>query len=106
MKQIRNMGNVLQDLRANTPMQYVADLKQERIWFDWAAKQEKVDAAREKFTGYSAIATGHWLRFMRCLTLPEQQRMRAYALPPPPADLARNYFPFNQINAARKAKRK
>src|SRR5260370_708737 len=103
---IKHIGQLLRSLQTTTSFQCLADLKQEQVWFDWAAKQEKREAARQRLTSYGAIATGHFLRYLRRLTLPEQQRMRAYALPPPPADLSKSCFPYKQTTAPGKQARK
>jgi hypothetical protein len=103
---LRELGNLLQDLRATTPMRRLADLKQEQIWFDWAARQEKKDRARNLVGGYASIAGGHFPHYLRRLTLSERQRMQQYALPPPPADLAKIFFPYKQVSTAQRKKRK
>jgi len=103
---LRELGNLLQDLRATTPMRCLADLKQEQIWFDWAAKQEKKDRARNLVGGYASIATGHFPHYLRRLTLSERERMQQYALPPPPGDLAKLFFPYKQVSTAQRKKRK
>jgi hypothetical protein len=36
----------------------------------------------------------------------QRQRMQHYLLPPPPLDLREKYFPYRQVDAAQKAKRK
>jgi hypothetical protein len=106
LNRLRQLGNLLQNLRANTPMRCFADLKQEQIWFDWAAKQEKKDRARTMVSGYASIATGHFVHYLRRLTLSERQRMQQYALPPPPADLSKIFFPYKQVSTAQRKKRK
>jgi acyl carrier protein phosphodiesterase len=103
---IKDLGVLLQNLRTTTPMQCLADLKQEQIWLDWAAMQEKKQAASHKLTAYTTIAAGHFPRYLRRLTLPEQQRMQQYAFPQPPADLAKNFFPSKQLRATQKEARK
>ena len=103
---IKQLAGLLQDLRVSTPMQDIADLKQEQIWFDWARLQERKNAARQNLVSYLAIATGHFPRYLRRLTLAEQQRMRQYALPPPPVDLSKTYFPYNQVTTRQKKERK
>lgn len=40
---MKQLGSLLRDLRAMTSFQSLADLKQEHIWFDWAA----IDPSRE-----------------------------------------------------------
>jgi hypothetical protein len=106
LTRLRQLGSLLQNLRTNTPMCCLADLKQEQIWFDWAATQEKKDRARIMVGAYASIATGHFVHYLRLLTLPEQQRLRQYALPPPPADLSKTFFPYKQVNAAQRKARK
>ncbi len=100
---IKNLGTLLKSLRATTSIRCLADLKQEQIWFDWAALQEKKG---HTLAAYASIATGHFPRYLRRLTLTERQRMQQYALPPSPTDLSRKYFPAKQISAAQKQARK
>src|SRR6266568_1032216 len=69
---IKQLGSLLQNLRATTPIRCLADLKQEHIWFDWAAKQEKKEAARQKLTAYAVSSTGYFLRYLRRLTIAER----------------------------------
>ncbi len=102
----RQAGKLLQDLRATTPMRCIADLKQEQIWLDWAAAQEKKAATKQKLGCYAAVSTGHFLRYLRRLTLREQQHMQRYALPPLPIDLSESYFPSKQARSAQRQGRK
>jgi acyl carrier protein phosphodiesterase len=100
---IKNLGTLLKNLRTTTSIQCLVDLKQEQIWFDWAALQEKKG---HTLAAYVSIATGHFPRYLRRLTLAERQRMQRYALPAPPTDLAKKCFPAKQISAAQKKARK
>src|SRR5712692_7467229 len=91
---IKKLGSLLQNLRATTPIQCLADLKQEQIWFDWAAKQEKKEGARQKLIAYAVSSTGYFPRYLRRLTPEERQRMQHYALPPLPVDFFEKCFPY------------
>jgi hypothetical protein len=56
--------------------------------------------------GYAALATGHLARYLHLLEPVQRQRMQRYLLPPPPLDLREKYFPYRQLDAVQKAKRK
>jgi hypothetical protein len=56
--------------------------------------------------GYAALATGHLPRYLHLLEPGKLQRMQKYLVPPPPLDLREKYFPYRQVDAAQKAKRK
>jgi hypothetical protein len=92
---IKNLGALFKNLRATTSMQCLADLK-----------QEQKEQTRQKLAAYISVVNGHFLHYLHLLTLPEQQRMRQYALPPPPADLSKNFFPHKQLSAAQQKERK
>ncbi len=103
---IKKLGSLLQNLRATTPIQCLADLKQEQVWFDWAVKQEKKEAARQNLTSYAVSSTGYFPRYLRRLTISERQRMQHYALPPLPVDLSEKCFPYKELTARQKQARK
>jgi acyl carrier protein phosphodiesterase len=102
----RQMGKLLQNLRATTPMHCLADLKQEQIWHGWAVAQEKKATAKCRLDSYIAVSTGHFLRYLRRLTPSEQQRMQCYALPPLSVDFAERYFPSKQVRSVQRQERK
>ena len=102
----RQVGKLLQTLRATTLMSCLADLKHEQIWHDWADAQENKAMAKQRLASYLAVSTGHFLRYLRRLTLSEQQRMQRYALPPPPIDFAESYFPSKQARSTQRQERK
>jgi hypothetical protein len=103
---VKCLGRFLKDLRATTPMLGLADLKEEQIWFDWAAKQAQKENGRKKLSSYIAHITGHFPRYLRRLTLSEQQRMQQYALSTPPVDLAKKYFPSQKLKSVQRTTRK
>jgi hypothetical protein len=103
---LKGLGRFLKDLRASMLMQGLADLKEEQIWFDWAAKQAQKESGRKKLSSYVTHITGHFPRYLRGLTLSEQQRMQRYALPTPPVDLSKKYFPSHKLKSAQRATRK
>jgi hypothetical protein len=103
---IKQLGRLLQNLRATTPIQCLADLKQEQIWFDWAAKQGKTEGARQKLTAYAVSSTGYVPRYLRRLTIAERHRMQHYALPPLPVDFFEKCFPYKELTARQKQARK
>lgn len=104
--QIRLLGGFLRHLRVATPVQCLGDLKQEQIWFDWATGQEKKDTTRKWLNVYATFASSRFLGYMRRITSLERQRMQQYALPLPPADLVKRFFPHKQITAAQRRERK
>jgi hypothetical protein len=103
---LRRVYALLRSLHATTSMQHLADLEQEQIWFTWAEQQDKTEATRGLLAYYTAISTGHFLRYLRRLSVTERQRMQQYALPSPPKDIMKRYFPFQKLHEAQQAKRK
>jgi hypothetical protein len=87
-------------------MSHLSDLKYEQIWHDWANAQENKAMAKQRLASYLAVSTGHFLRYLRRLTLSEQQRMQRYALPPPPIDFSESYFPSKQARSTQRQERK
>lgn len=103
---LRRVNALLRSLRATTSMKHFADLEQEQIWFTWAEQQPKTEATRGLLAYYTAISTGHFLRYLRRLSDTERQRMRQYALPSPPKDIMKRYFPHQKLKETQQAKRK
>src|SRR6266567_6357629 len=61
---IRQVTQVLRELRATAGMQCLADLQYEQIWYAWGAQQpKKNDWPRQKLAGYISVATGHFPRY-------------------------------------------
>lgn len=104
--EIKHLSRLLRSLRATTPMQCIDDLRQEQIWFSWAAAQVMKESVRLDLAGYTSIAAKHFPHYLRRLTPPEQERMKRYALPLPPSTLARDYFPFKLLRAKQQKERK
>lgn len=103
---LKNVALLLRDFRAIGQIQSLSDLQEEHIWTTWAEQQEAKDRARHLVTSYSSVVNRYFPNYLRLLNGADRQRMRQYALPLPPTDFARKYFPFKKIDAVQKAERK
>ncbi len=103
---LKQANQLLRELRATGRVQNLSDLRQEGIWYEWAEQQQKSMRGKSLVNGYAALAVGHMPRYLHLLEPGQRQRMQKYLLPPPPLDLREKYFPYRQLDAAQKAKRK
>jgi len=103
---LRQVNQLLRELRATGQVQTLSDLRQEEIWYAWAERQQKSSRGHSLVNGYAALAVGHLPRYLHLLEPGQRQRMQPYLLPPPPLDLREKYFPYRQVDAVQKAKRK
>ncbi len=103
---LKQANQLLRELRATGQVQNLSDLRQEEIWYEWAERQQKSMRGKSLVNGYAALAVGHMPRYLHLLEPGQRQRMQKYLLPPPPLDLREKYFPYRQLDAAQKAKRK
>ncbi len=103
---LKQANQLLRELRATGRVQNLSDLRQEGIWYAWAEQQQKSMRGKSLVNGYAALAVGHMPRYLHLLEPGQRQRMQKYLLPPPPLDLREKYFPYRQLDAAQKAKRK
>ncbi len=103
---LRQVNQLLRELRATGQVHNLSDLRQEEIWYAWAERQQKSTRGHSLVNGYAALAVGHLPRYLHLLEPGQRQRMQHYLLPPPPLDLREKYFPYRQVDAAQKAKRK
>jgi hypothetical protein len=104
---IRQVSKILRELRAQCGMQCLDDLRHEQVWYAWVTQQsKKTDGPRQKLSGYTAIATGHYPRYLLRLSPAERIRMQQYALPAPPVGLAETSFPVKVFKATQQARRK
>ena len=103
---LKQMNQLLRELRATGQVHLLSDLRREEIWYAWAERQQQSTRGHSLVKGYVALATGHLPRYLHLLEPGQRQRMQHYLLPPPPLDLREKYFPYRQLDAAQKAKRK
>src|SRR5713226_8939761 len=103
---LRQVNQLLRELRATGQVQNLSDLRQEEIWYAWAEQQQKSTRGHSLVNGYAALAVGHLPRYLHLLEPGQRQRMQPYLLPPPPLDLREKYFPYRKVDAVQKAKRK
>ncbi|BCL79003.1 hypothetical protein ccbrp13_14680 [Ktedonobacteria bacterium brp13] len=104
--QFRNVAVLLRDFRTRGLIQHITDLREEHIWITWAKQQEKTEGARQHLVSYRAITNFHFPLYLRRLSRTDQLRMRQYALPSSPANLTRDYFPYQKLKAVQQAERK
>jgi hypothetical protein len=105
---VKNVTSLLREFRATGLIHQLPDLKEEHIWITWAAQQEQArkERARHCLSSYIAVAQAHFPSYLRRLSHADRQRMRQYALPLPPGDLSKTYFPFQKHYVKQQAERK
>ena len=105
--QLSGIYVLLRGLRATAHLQSLDDLKQEQIWYEWAAQQKKTSGfARQSLNAYASFVEGHFPRYLQRLDGDDREDMRRYALPPFPPNLRENSFPSQQLKVAQTVKRK
>ncbi len=103
---LSNLNRLLRSLRAGGFIQDLDDLKQERTWHNWAARQKNTQGTRGGLSAYTTFTSNHFPHYLLRLGPQDRQRMQRYALPLLPSDLTERYFPPKQLRSAQQADRK
>src|SRR5260370_6285616 len=103
---LSNLNRLLRSLRAGGFIQDLDDLKQERTWHNWAARQKNTQGTRGGLSAYTDLTSKHFPDYLLRLGPQDRQRMQRYALPLLPSDLTERYFPPKQLRSAQQADRK
>ena len=103
---LKQVNNLLRSLRSTGNMHCLADLKEERTWYEWVERQEKSVGNLYFLRGYASVTKDHFPLYLLRLDEADRQRMQHYALPAFPPDIQKKYFPVKQLTASREAKRK
>src|SRR6266849_7516661 len=61
---LRQVNQLLRELRATGQVQNLSDLRQEEIWYAWAERQQKSMRGKSLVNGYAALAVGHMPRYL------------------------------------------
>ncbi|HEU5374140.1 MAG TPA: hypothetical protein VFV38_01755, partial [Ktedonobacteraceae bacterium] len=103
---LAKMNRLFRTLRLIHSMQSFADLRQEHIWYEWAASHKRTAETTDQVKAYSAVATGHLPHYLLRLNTVDRQRMQQYVLPPFPPDITKKHFAAKPFMVAQQAKRK